>query len=178
MILNVGCGGRTKDKATFFGDIRIDIRRFPPVNTLMDAHYLGFRSSIFDEIHCYELLEHLDSPIRALREFERVLKKNGSIIISIPNVWFWRRIYGALKALKKHPGIFDKSPRINHKQAWDVHEFHNLAFLAGLKVSEVEWFNWYPPRKHKLDLLRPIIQKIVHPSLIFTHVLFKLMKIK
>lgn len=66
MILNVGCGGRSYDKACYFEDVRIDVKRFPSVMILMDAHSLGFRGSVFDKIVCFEVLEHLDSPIRVL----------------------------------------------------------------------------------------------------------------
>lgn len=66
MILNVGCGGRSYDKVCYFGDVRIDVERFPSVMTLMDAHSLAFKNSIFDKIVCFEVLEQLDSPIRDL----------------------------------------------------------------------------------------------------------------
>ena len=91
MILNVGCGTKPRHKGKWFGDLRIDIQKANNVNVIMDAHHLGFRDRIFDEIHSYEVLEHLDSPIKALREFKRVLKEEGKISITVPNVWEWRR---------------------------------------------------------------------------------------
>jgi len=169
MILNVGCGGRSYDKACYFGDVRIDVERFPSVMMLMDAHSLAFGDSIFDEIVCFEVLEHLDSPIKALKEFRRVLKENGEIMISVPNVWYWRRI---LRALIKRHEVFDEVPTADHKQAWDIHEFHNLAYQVGLKITDVKWLDWYPKGKLKLGILEPILRFL--PQICFTHVILKL----
>ncbi len=114
MILNVGCGGRAYDKASYFGDVRVDIKRFPTVTVLMDAHFLAFKDSSFDRIVCFEVLEHLSSPFKALKEFRRVLKNDGDVILSVPNVWYWRRIFRFLLRKKK---VFDEIPGRDHKQA-------------------------------------------------------------
>jgi len=46
---------------------------------------LPFKDSEFDVIIILEILEHLKSPQNAIEEIQRVLKKNGKLIISIPN---------------------------------------------------------------------------------------------
>lgn len=48
-----------------------------------------FNNSTFEFIFSLETLEHLDSPYNAIKEFHRVLKKNGALIISIPNLNNW-----------------------------------------------------------------------------------------
>ncbi|MEM3617009.1 MAG: class I SAM-dependent methyltransferase [Conexivisphaerales archaeon] len=173
MILNVGCGGRPRDKACYYGDVRVDIARFPTVTALMDAHFLAFKASVFDKIVCFEVLEHLDSPIKALKEFKRVLKTNGKIIISVPNIWYWRRIVRALIEKQK---IFKTSPEIDHKQAWDIYEFHSLAEQVGLKVANVDWLNWYG-RKRKLNFLDRLLKCII-PQIGYTHLLLALKNTK
>jgi SAM-dependent methyltransferase len=169
MILNVGCGGRPSDRACYFGDVRIDVNRVPSVMILMDAHFLGLKDSIFEKVVCFEVLEHLESPIRALKEFKRVLKEDGEIIISIPNVWYWRRF---LRFLIKQNKIFDEKPTTDHKQAWDIYEFHNLAYQLGLRVTDVNWLDWYPKGRLKLGILEPVFRLI--PQVCFTHVILKL----
>jgi SAM-dependent methyltransferase len=166
MILNVGCGGRKNDKACFLGDVRIDVRRFPSVMVLIDAHSLAFRDSVFDQILCFEVLEHLDSPVRALKEFRRVLKDDGIVVITVPNVWYWRRI---VRALFGRYGVLSKTA--DHKQAWDIHEFRSLAYQAEFRVNEVEWLDWYPKAKLKLGLMDKILRFL--PQICFTHVMFK-----
>ena len=49
-----------------------------------DAYYLPFLSGSFDLIILSEVLEHLAEPLKALLEINRVLKKNGSLIVSVP----------------------------------------------------------------------------------------------
>ena len=49
-----------------------------------DAEALMFRDQTFDLVVCSEVLEHLISPGKALAEIQRVLKKDGTVILSTP----------------------------------------------------------------------------------------------
>ena len=40
----------------------------------------------FDNIACMEVIEHLENPHHLIREFSRLLKKGGMLIISTPNI--------------------------------------------------------------------------------------------
>lgn len=141
--LNVGAGGRQIDKATDVGDVRIDFKKFNNITAVMDTHFLGFKNESFDNIFCFETLEHLNSPYNALVEFKRVLKINGKILLSIPNVWYWRRI------IKRDPKKFviDPLPEEYHKQGWDIHEFYSLAHSSGLEIIESDFLNWYGQKR-------------------------------
>lgn len=50
-----------------------------------DLEDLPFKNNSFDTIICSEVLEHLLEPDRAIREFERVLKSEGILIVTTPN---------------------------------------------------------------------------------------------
>lgn len=51
---------------------------------------LPFKTSVFPLIISSETLEHLDDYKIALYEFERILKNEGNLIISVPlNEWLW-----------------------------------------------------------------------------------------
>jgi len=52
---------------------------------IMNATSLSFPNSFFDCITCFETLEHLKNYTHALKEFSRVLKNHGILIISTPN---------------------------------------------------------------------------------------------
>ncbi len=47
---------------------------------------LPYDDSSFDYITCIEGLEHIENPQHAIREFSRLLKPNGHLIVSIPNI--------------------------------------------------------------------------------------------
>lgn len=49
---------------------------------------LPFEDNSFDFIICSEVLEHLDKDAKAVMELHRVLKKNGHLAITVPNVNF------------------------------------------------------------------------------------------
>lgn len=52
----------------------------------MNLESLGFPAEFFDKIGCVETLEHLLSPELALREFHRVLKRDGRLVLTYPTV--------------------------------------------------------------------------------------------
>lgn len=47
-----------------------------------DAERLPFRRGVFDAICCFEVMEHLLSPGPVLREFRRVLRPGGALLLS------------------------------------------------------------------------------------------------
>ncbi|HEU5067772.1 MAG TPA: methyltransferase domain-containing protein [Sphingomicrobium sp.] len=57
---------------------RIDLNR---------AGLTAYASGIFDAVVCSDVIEHLESPARALSEIARVLRPAGKAIVSIPNAF-------------------------------------------------------------------------------------------
>ena len=47
---------------------------------------LPFDDNSFDYIVCVEGLEHIENPANAMREFARMLKDKGTLIVSVPNI--------------------------------------------------------------------------------------------
>ena len=47
---------------------------------------LPYADSSFDYVVCVEGLEHIENPANAIREFARLLKSNGTLIVSVPNI--------------------------------------------------------------------------------------------
>jgi ubiquinone/menaquinone biosynthesis C-methylase UbiE len=50
---------------------------------------LPFPDSSFDLIVCKDILEHLLDPLAVLKEAVRVLRRDGAIVISVPNHFYW-----------------------------------------------------------------------------------------
>lgn len=47
---------------------------------------LPYEDSFFDYIACVDGIEHIENPHHLIREFRRILRKGGKIIISTPNI--------------------------------------------------------------------------------------------
>lgn len=86
-VLNVGCG-----LAVSFRSVNVDIRVDKTIHKgfvfiRCDAHFLPFRNKIFAYVLASHVLEHVDNPFIALKEWKRVSDK---AIIKIPNISFTR----------------------------------------------------------------------------------------
>ena len=88
-ILDVGCRDHNAySKLNELGLIwtGIDIKPTHPQGEIitMDMVDLKFIDNSFDIIFICHSLEHCENPIKALREFNRVLKEEGYLFISLP----------------------------------------------------------------------------------------------
>ena len=68
-------------------DLHPQIFRLPQVDIKQGdlSHTLPYADSSFDYITCIEGLEHIENPHQAVREFGRILRPGGQVILSIPN---------------------------------------------------------------------------------------------
>jgi len=64
-----------------------------------DAHKLPFADKYFDAVVCFDLIEHVKSPIKVLKEINRVLKPGGLFHTFIPTEGNVYSLQGALIAL-------------------------------------------------------------------------------
>jgi SAM-dependent methyltransferase len=128
--LDVGCGSEAYGSTvTARGNVCIDIGRpirRPNVFVLADAHQLPFKDKVFDKTFFYDVIEHVDSPIRCLREIGRVLKDGGRVEISTPNPLHWRRF---LRALRGKDILLTPIP--DHIGTWTDAEMRNILVRCG-----------------------------------------------
>jgi SAM-dependent methyltransferase len=121
-VLDVGCGYRSA--LSFAGahvtgiDVSVDALQ---MNSSVDEHIIGDIQTVrlpeqhFDVVYCWNLLEHLPFPNRALSNMARALKPDGMLVLGLPNVistkglvtkftphrfhvWFYRRIKNSPRA--------------------------------------------------------------------------------
>lgn len=103
------------------------------------AEDLPFKNESIDCLVCSEVLEHIIDPSIALDEFKRVLKKDGIMIISIPN----ETIIDFLKGIINLFGIYNLLfPNIQKENEWHIHDFDlklfNQYLPADLKTVNVK----------------------------------------
>lgn len=89
------------------------------IDIICNAYNLPFNDEEFDTYCCFEVLEHIDSPLKLFVEANRVLKKNGILVVSTP---FLYREHGSFK--------------------WDFQRlakggFVNLAQATGFSVKKI-----------------------------------------
>lgn len=76
----------------------------------LNKQKLPFSRGQFDLIVASEVIEHLQNPLLALKELNRVLKNNGGLIITTPNFLYWGNRIKFLKGKFAYEkiGMFDE----------------------------------------------------------------------
>jgi ubiquinone/menaquinone biosynthesis C-methylase UbiE len=54
------------------------------INVVSDITAMPLGDAIFDVLLCSEVLEHVPAPLAAMREFARILKRGGTLLLTVP----------------------------------------------------------------------------------------------
>lgn len=103
---------------------------------------LPIKSEAFDYVICCEVLEHLENPLRGLRELERVTKKK--VFVSIPYV-------GATQIYPDNYEPDEPEPE-HHVFEFSKEDFDKLLTHTNLKVSYYEILDIFPSVINPLNL--------------------------
>ena len=93
-----------------------------------DLESLPFSDNSIDCGFATEVLEHMETPVKALKEIHRVLKPNSKLLISLPNK-DWFRLDEYLGKREKFQPVDDKF--------YTVSEMETFLTEAGYKVIKV-----------------------------------------
>ena len=141
-ILDAGCGpgfflAEINDNWEKYGveisKYNIDFinEHFPDVKTsLSKLEELEYEDNFFDVIYCFQVIEHVEDPIQIIKEFKRVIKPNGTIILSTPNIesFVSRRFKGNYRLLGK-----------SHILMWSPDTIKQLLKLIDYKITKVSF---------------------------------------
>ncbi len=86
----------------------------------LETDKLPFLDKSFDVATCFELIEHIRNPENLLKEIHRVLRPDGILYISTPNIAWW---YLRLKLLL---GV----------GVWDFHDSDHIRFFTPQLLEE------------------------------------------
>jgi len=86
----------------------------------MNAQELKFDTQEFNCACFLEVIEHLEDPVKALKEIYRILKPGAKLILSTNNVYYWRFFLRQIicDILRKEPKLM-----IHHQEKWGKHLF-------------------------------------------------------
>lgn len=159
--LDVGCGfDRRVHKKR--GDVGLDLYR-GICDVVGDVHFLPFRNEIFDKVFVYAILEHLDDPLKGLREAWRVAKNGGHFEVTLPvesrsYMWDIRHVVlefplGLIRPLKRMWRSFGwgwrKKSGTYHKNR--IQPVHIARYLKVERVEILQGVHyWFKGRKGKL----------------------------
>ncbi|MEM2146823.1 MAG: class I SAM-dependent methyltransferase [Candidatus Jordarchaeaceae archaeon] len=146
--LDIGCGGSIQypiGVSRSRGFINVDIQK--PVTKIQnfvqaDAHHLPFKNGSFQKVLMYDIIEHVDSPSKCIKEAHRVLKEKGVLELGTPNALYLPKIVRA--ALR---GKYIPYP--DHLMTWGAPELENLLIHCGFSKVKIEHrtyintSNWY-----------------------------------
>lgn len=145
-------------------------------------------ADFFDAIISIEVIEHVHNPGLYLSRINRVLKKGGNLIISIPNIMTIDNIFShCYKTFKK--GLLKASHNILeqynkadiHINSWDAYHFTQLVSSVGFQLIDyMPMEHWpLPPLLYKVkNLTQMMLNKIDRMQTLRYSMLFKFSKVK
>lgn len=124
----------------------------------------------FDLIVFTEILEHLTNPVPVLNTLSSLLKPNGFLLITTPNVNRWHNLFLQLLGRNIYFPLFQLSQPINfrHQREYTLTE---ITSLTSLKPIILKYFIGYPPYRQKNNR-DDLFLKIVKYKLYFIELLF------
>jgi SAM-dependent methyltransferase len=138
LAVGVDLEGIQRDAGCIFG-CRADVGRLP------------FRDRSFDLVISMSVIEHLDDPALVFREFERVLKPGGRLVVQTPNRFDYVSLIAHATPFSFHRWVV---PRVMNRKEEDVfptryrantrRALERAMRAGGLVPRAVELFNQYP----------------------------------
>ncbi|RLI00134.1 hypothetical protein DRO19_00330 [Candidatus Bathyarchaeota archaeon] len=124
----------------FFEKHGVEVKRVD-----VEVEPLPFPDGCFDTVLFLEMIEHLRiNPLFALREIHRVLKPNGTMILTTPNITLTKRIRAFLgKSWQGNPAAeFSKLEKIGHMghiRLYTLQEIKELLECTGFKIQKCHY---------------------------------------
>ncbi len=133
-----------------------------PEYACCSAEKLPFKDNYFDAVASFEMIEHVQNPEKVLAEIYRVLKKDGGLFISTPNIRHLGIILSHFLIGRPYPEHLNN---IYHLKEFYYDEFAGLLKNAGFKVvsqygQELRVWPWKVQLILEKTLPFPVIYKL------------------
>lgn len=143
-LLNIGGGSGQQSKlyeSLGFDVYSLDIRNnsSDEKNKYFDLNedtILPFQENTFDVIVCQEVIEHIENPWKLLRDSKKLMKNNGILIVTTPNILSVQsRLMFLISGYFKWFTPADFDYHINPISKW---ELFNISSKIGLSLSTIK----------------------------------------
>lgn len=139
--LEVGSGAKPK-----VGYLHFDTRKLEGTDVVGDARKLPFKEEEFEEVYSRFFLEHLlrEDAKKALKEMNRVLKSGGKIVVIVPNLAYFCKLFVSETGQKKEWSLnkiygFEKYVEDHHNFGYDKEILEKYLIEAGfIEIIEVK----------------------------------------
>ena len=112
-------------------------KRFNYNHFNIENHRFPYKDGSFDVVIFGEIIEHLlNDPCKVLREIKRVLKPNGSLILTTPNVARLENICRLIQGENIYDPYSGYGPYGRHNREYNRHELIQLLEFEGFNVNE------------------------------------------
>ena len=145
-LLDIGCGWDyrlLKTVEPFIGsgvgiDFKVREMESTKIKTLRMrmTGSLPFESESFDIVTMLAVLEHLSDPLRMMSETERVLKKGGRLVLTVPS----KIAKPVLEFLAYRLHIVSEVEMKEHKQYFNHDDLRELLCQSGMTIEQHRYF--------------------------------------
>jgi SAM-dependent methyltransferase len=115
------------------------------------AEAIPLPNASVDVAYSRSVLEHLENPLKALREIRRVLRPSGSFVALTPNLWDYGTVAARIVPNRYHPAIVKRIEGRTEEDTFPAFYRANsagslrmLAAQSHLRVESIEYLNQYP----------------------------------
>lgn len=123
-----------------------------------------YPDNYFDYCILGDVLEHLHDPQEVLTRLHRHMKKDGHIVLSMPNVKHWSVLLPLLKHDKftyGDAGILDKT----HVKMYTFHEILRLLILSGYELQDYTYTTMGTPSEEDHKIINELMKYMENPNI-------------
>ena len=131
----------------------------------IDANALPFQDDHFDIVYCHQVLQHVQDPVKVLKEMRRVTRPGGIVAARDADYksFAW---YPEPLGLQKWAEVYQKAARENGGEPNAGRYLHRWAKGAGFELGDIEasWHSWRYSGERAVQFAQPWKDRVLHSN--------------